>query len=170
MTEDDSARFTALVDQLKAIGVDPRSDTRVVVFSERVQTLGWLRTVLPAALGFRGKAASEAVRLMHGGLSDEQQMQCVEDFGLADTAVRVLLTGDVASEGVNLHRQCHQLVHYDVPWSLIRIKQRNGRIDRYGQAHRPEFRALILTSAVKGGRSHPALRVAEVLAACGRFK
>ncbi len=70
---------------------------------------------------------------MHGGLSDEQQMQCVEDFGLADTPVRVLFTGDVASEGVNLHRQCHQLIHYDVPWSLIRIEQRNGRIDRYGQ-------------------------------------
>ncbi|WP_413801418.1 DEAD/DEAH box helicase [Streptomyces iranensis] len=152
MTENDSAKFGALVARLKKIGVGPTSDTRVVVFSERVQTLEWLRTVLPAALGFRGKAANEAVRLMHGGLSDEQQMQCVEDFGLADTPVRVLLTGDVASEGVNLHRQCHQLVHYDVPWSLIRIEQRNGRIDRYGQAHQPQFRALILTSAVEGAK------------------
>ncbi|BFO17170.1 hypothetical protein SHKM778_35580 [Streptomyces sp. KM77-8] len=89
---------------------------------------------------------------MHGGLSDEQQMQCVEDFGLQDTPVRILFTGDVASEGVNLHRQCHQLVHYDVPWSLIRIEQRNGRIDRYGQPHQPQFRALILTSAVDGAK------------------
>ncbi|MFE4633167.1 DEAD/DEAH box helicase [Streptomyces sp. NPDC056773] len=152
LTERDSAKFTALVDQLQAIGVGPRSETRVVVFSERVQTLEWLRSAVPAALGFKGKALEEAARVMHGGLSDEQQMQCVEDFGLADAPVRILFTGDVASEGVNLHRQCHQLIHYDVPWSLIRIEQRNGRIDRYGQTHKPQFRALILTSEVDGAK------------------
>jgi ERCC4-related helicase len=152
MTEADSGKFGALLEQLREIGVGPKSDTRVVVFSERVQTLEWLARTVPQALGFRGKAAQEAARVMHGGLSDEQQMQCVEDFGLADTPVRILFTGDVASEGVNLHRQCHQLIHYDVPWSLIRIEQRNGRIDRYGQPHQPQFRALILTSSVDGAK------------------
>ncbi|WP_042171232.1 DEAD/DEAH box helicase [Streptomyces sp. NBRC 110035] len=153
LTEADSAKFAALVRQLREeIGVGPGSDERVVVFSERVQTLEWLAEVLPTALGFKGRAARDCVRIMHGGLSDEQQMACVEEFGLADTPVRVLVTGDVASEGVNLHRQCHQLVHYDVPWSLIRIEQRNGRIDRYGQARPPEFRALILTSEAEGAK------------------
>ncbi|MGA5411677.1 DEAD/DEAH box helicase [Streptomyces lavendulocolor] len=152
LTEADSAKFAALVEQLKGIGVGPSSDTRVVVFSERVQTLEWLATVLPAALGFRGRTAKDCLRVMHGGLSDEQQMRVVEEFGLAGAPVRILLTGDVASEGVNLHRQCHQLVHYDVPWSLIRIEQRNGRIDRYGQAHPPQFRALILTSGTEGAK------------------
>ncbi|MGA5168351.1 MULTISPECIES: DEAD/DEAH box helicase [Streptomyces] len=152
LTEADSAKFAALVEQLKGIGVGPSSDTRVVVFSERVQTLEWLATILPAALGFRGRTAKDCLRVMHGGLSDEQQMRVVEEFGLAGAPVRILLTGDVASEGVNLHRQCHQLVHYDVPWSLIRIEQRNGRIDRYGQAHPPQFRALILTSGTEGAK------------------
>ncbi|SFD58700.1 DEAD/DEAH box helicase [Streptomyces aidingensis] len=152
MTEADSAKFRLLVEQLREIGVGPGSDTRAVVFSERVQTLEWLRRTVPAALGFRGRAAERAARVMHGGLSDEQQMQCVEDFGLADNPVRILFTGDVASEGVNLHRQCHQLIHYDVPWSLIRIEQRNGRIDRYGQDRPPQFRALILTSEVPGAK------------------
>ncbi|MER7621635.1 DEAD/DEAH box helicase [Streptomyces sp. NPDC126503] len=152
LTEADSAKFAALVEQLKGIGVGPSSDTRVVVFSERVQTLEWLATVLPAALGFRGRTAKDCLRVMHGGLSDEQQMRVVEEFGLAGAPVRILLTGDVASEGVNLHRQCHQLIHYDVPWSLIRIEQRNGRIDRYGQAHPPQFRALILTSVTEGAK------------------
>ncbi|MEU7185239.1 DEAD/DEAH box helicase [Streptomyces sp. NPDC045369] len=153
LSVEDSAKFAALVHQLREeIGVGPGSDERVVIFSERVQTLEWLSEVLPAALGFKGRAARDCVRVMHGGLSDEQQMARVEEFGLADTPVRVLLTGDVASEGVNLHRQCRQLVHYDVPWSLIRIEQRNGRIDRYGQARPPEFRALILTSEAEGAK------------------
>ncbi|MEU1694023.1 SNF2-related protein [Streptomyces hirsutus] len=150
----DSAKLDALVEQLKEIGVGPRSATRAVVFSERVRTLTWLAEVVPARLGFPVAAdgTAKAVTVMHGGLSDDEQAKVLEAFGLADNPVRLLFTGDVASEGVNLHRQCHHLIHYDIPWSLIRIEQRNGRIDRYGQKHEPRFSALILTSAVPGAK------------------
>ena len=84
--------------------------------------------------------------MLHGGLPDDQQQQVVGDFQLADRPVRVLITGDVACEGVNLHKQCHHLVHVDIPWSLIRIEQRNGRIDRYGQLEPPRIVALALTT------------------------
>ncbi|MET8183856.1 SNF2-related protein [Streptomyces sp. NPDC005336] len=150
----DSAKLDALVGQLKEIGVGPRSATRAVVFSERVPTLKWLARVVPVRLGFPADKDGnvKAVRIMHGGLSDEEQRMCLEAFGLADNPVRFLFTGDVASEGVNLHRQCHHLIHYDIPWSLIRIEQRNGRIDRYGQQYEPQFRALILTSSRPGAK------------------
>jgi ERCC4-related helicase len=143
MSDDDSAKLTRLLDQLDDIGVAAGSSTRVVVFSERITTLQWLAKVVPARL----ELPDGAVRVMHGGLPDTEQQKIVNEFALASSLVRVLLTGDIASEGVNLHRQCHHLIHYDLPWSLIRIEQRNGRIDRYGQLHAPEFRALILTSA-----------------------
>ncbi|MFD6095192.1 DEAD/DEAH box helicase [Nocardiopsis flavescens] len=143
-----SAKFQGLLAQLKEIGVGKKSPTRVVVFSESVPTLTWLHEHLPAAM----KLDKEQVALLHGGLSDTRQQEVIADFALSDSRVRVLITGDVASEGVNLHRQCHHIVHYDLPWSLIRIEQRNGRIDRYGQEHEPQFRALILTSGVEGAK------------------
>lgn len=138
-----ASKLDGLVEVLETIVVSRGSSTRAVVFSERHATLEWLRDELPGRLGL----AEDAVQVLHGGLADVVQQQVVEDFALADTPVRVLLTGDIASEGVNLHRQCHQLIHFDLPWSLITTEQRNGRIDRYGQRHSPEIRALLLTPA-----------------------
>ena len=136
-----SAKYDALLAHLREIGVGRGSATRAVVFAERVATLTWLRAHLPRDLGL----PADAVEIMHGGLSDEEQQAVVDRFKQAATPVRVLVTGDVASEGVNLHAQCHELVHYDIPWSLIRIEQRNGRIDRYGQKHPPRITTLLLT-------------------------
>ncbi|HTJ70692.1 MAG TPA: SNF2-related protein [Actinospica sp.] len=181
--DSDSAKLTALVDELRALEVGPGSPTRVVVFSERIATLKWLAVAVPAMLGFpfdeaqaaqaiqprkttRRRAAPKpadtanekkpwlgyggAVQVMHDDATGVlEQMSIIERFGLREDPVRILFTGDVASEGVNLHQQCNLLIHYDLPWSLIRIEQRNGRIDRYGQSRKPEFRALILTSATE---------------------
>ncbi|MEU9115939.1 DEAD/DEAH box helicase [Streptomyces sp. NPDC048483] len=160
--DDDSSKLEALVEVLKEIGVKPGSDTRVVVFSERIPTLKWLAETVPERLGFPRstklaeeeskpwKAYGGVVEVMHGDSTGEQEQQrIVAEFGLATKPVRLLFTGDVASEGVNLHQQCNELIHYDLPWSLIRIEQRNGRIDRYGQKKNPRFRALVLTSDVK---------------------
>ena len=82
--------------------------------------------------------------ILHGGLTDEEQQDIVDSFKQASSPIRVLVTGDLASEGVNLHAQCHELIHFDIPWSLIRIEQRNGRIDRYGQRHPPQITTLLL--------------------------
>ncbi len=135
-----SAKYSALVAHLQKVGVGPNSPKRAVVFAERLATLDWLHRNLPKDLGL----SPDAVRMMHGGLTDVEQQRLVEEFKQAQAPVRVLVTGDVASEGVNLHTQCHELIHYDIPWSLIRIEQRNGRIDRYGQKHPPRITALLL--------------------------
>ncbi|GAA3766618.1 DEAD/DEAH box helicase [Plantactinospora mayteni] len=138
-----AAKYTRLVAYLKEIGVGAGSATRAVIFAERLETLYWLHRSLPGDLGL----PADAVELMHGGLTDPEQQELVERFKQEQSAVRVLVTGDVASEGVNLHAQCHELIHYDIPWSLIRIEQRNGRIDRYGQKHPPQITALLLDPA-----------------------
>ncbi|HMQ33883.1 MAG TPA: helicase-related protein, partial [Chloroflexaceae bacterium] len=51
---------------------------------------------------------------------------------------RILLATDPASEGIDLQRHCHRLVHYEIPWNPNRMEQRNGRIDRHGQRHNPQ--------------------------------
>ncbi|WP_199547875.1 DEAD/DEAH box helicase [Streptomyces sp. N35] len=158
-----AAKLQALVEELGRIGVRPGSTTRAVVFSERRETLNWLGTVLPALLGWRPKDAPSAVKVLHSEIPDTVQMDYVDEFARGGSEVRLLLTGDGASEGVNLHRQCHHLIHWDLPWSLIRVEQRNGRIDRYGQLHQPEFRAMILKSVTEGAMddTHVAQRVLE---------
>lgn len=154
-----SAKYDALLKHLEKIGVAKNSDRRVVVFAERVATLDWLAENVRKDM----KLAADQVTVLHGGLSDQDQQEIVESFKLESSPIRVLITGDVASEGVNLHTQCHHLVHYDIPWSLIRIEQRNGRIDRYGQKHRPEITTLLLTPSTErfGGDIRVLTRLVE---------
>jgi hypothetical protein len=47
--------------------------------------------------------------------------------------VRILLATDAASEGIDLQRHCHRLLHVEIPWNPNRLEQRNGRVDRHGQ-------------------------------------
>lgn len=135
-----SAKYQRLVQLLRDKGVARTSPERVVVFAERVATLSWLRRNLVKDLNLK----DDQVVVLHGGLTDVEQQRVVESFKQSSSAIRVLITGDIASEGVNLHAQCHELIHFDVPWSLIRIEQRNGRIDRYGQRTPPQITALLL--------------------------
>ena len=80
-------------------------------------------------------------------MSDVEQQRVVEDFGNAQRPVRLLICSDVASEGINLHYQCHRLIHFDPPWSLMVFQQRNGRVDRYGQTATPRIVYLVTESA-----------------------
>jgi superfamily II DNA/RNA helicase len=46
--------------------------------------------------------------------------------------LRILIATDVLSEGHNL-QDCAIIVNYDLPWAIIRLIQRAGRVDRIGQ-------------------------------------
>ena len=131
---------------------------RLVVFTERIETLTWLRERLAADL----RLGPSQVEALHGGLSDVDQQRVVDDFGNAARPLRLLICSDVASEGVNLHYQCHRLVHFDLPWSLMVFQQRNGRVDRYGQERRPRIVYLVTESANETIRGDT--RILEVLA------
>ena len=130
---------------------------RLVVFSERIETLHWLQKQLAKDLKLKDKQLD----ILHGGMPDTEQQEMVERFGRQDDPIRVLLCSDVASEGLNLHYFSHRLVHFDLPWSLMVFQQRNGRVDRYGQKHQPHIVYLFteaVTEHIKGD-----LRILEIL-------
>ncbi len=117
-------------------------EDRLVIFTERIATMEWLRTRLAEDLGLK----PDQVETLHGAMSDVEQQRIVEEFGNAQRPVRLLLCTDVASEGINLHYQCPRLIHFDLPWSLMVFQQRNGRVDRYGQTATPSIVYLVTES------------------------
>ncbi len=159
---DDYAKYQALLAATRGgkpfdwNGNDPQD--RLVVFTERIETLKWLRDRLAKDLWLR----DNQVEILHGGLSDVDQQRVVEDFGNAARPLRLLICSDVASEGINLHFQCHRLIHFDMPWSLMVFQQRNGRVDRYGQERIPRIVYLVTESANETIRGDT--RILEVLA------
>jgi len=131
------SKYQHLVKLLKTEGDWRWSGTnpsdRMVIFTERIETLKFLHEHLPTALGLK----PTAVAILHGQLPDIETQDIVEDFGKTHSPLRLLIASDVASEGLNLHYQSHRLIHFDIPWSLMVFQQRNGRVDRYGQSQIP---------------------------------
>jgi hypothetical protein len=158
---DEVSKLNELVERLKS---DPtwkwnpqEPSDRLVVFTERIETLKFLEKYLPARLGL----AEAAVAILHGQRSDTEIQRIVESFGKTGSPLRLLIASDVASEGINLHFQSHRLVHFDIPWSLMVFQQRNGRVDRYGQKATPLIAYLLNQTAhpkIKGD-----LRILEIL-------
>ncbi len=130
-------------DQEKGLGWTGRDPgDRLVIFTERLKTMEFLAQSLQRDL----KLKKNQVETLDGGMPDTKQNQIVEAFGQDSSPIRLLVATDVASEGINLHYLSHKMIHFDIPWSLMVFKQRNGRIDRYGQEHAPQIVYLVTDS------------------------
>lgn len=117
-------------------------DEKAIVFTEYADTAQAVADHLEAN-GYRG-----TVELLTGDLSRAQRREALARF--ASPSVRVLLATDAAGEGLNLQERCHHLVHFDLPWNPNRVEQRNGRIDRYGQANPPQVAFLYAQGTYDG--------------------
>ncbi len=76
------------------------------------------------------------------GSDEKRRASVIEMFRTGDNTI--LVSTDSAAEGLNLHRRCHNLIHFELPYNPNRLEQRNGRIDRYGQKATPVVRYLYL--------------------------
>ena len=73
--------------------------------------------------------------LIHGDVPDQERADIRRRFALPrenSDALDVMLSSEVGCEGLDF-QFCDFLINYDLPWNPMRIEQRIGRIDRYGQ-------------------------------------
>ena len=141
------AKYRALKEELIRLKWNGRkSDFRIVVFAERLETLKALKQKLQKDFDLDEKVIAD----FHGTLTDMEQQRIIDEFGKADADYRILLSSDAGSQGVNLHYYCNHMFNYDIPWSLITLEQRNGRIDRYGQSKTPYINYMIAKSDLEG--------------------
>jgi len=131
------AKAAALVEELKAICRPDGewSDQRVIIFTEYVTTQQWLADLLDAY-----DLGGERLGLLHGGMDPRRRDHLKAAFQAKPSRdpVRILLATDAASEGIDLQRHCHRMIHYDIPFNPNRLEQRIGRVDRHGQKHKVE--------------------------------
>ena len=95
---------------------------KIIVFSYFRKTLSYLSERL--------KEDGIDNQVLVGGMQQSKQ-DAIKKFR-EDPAVSVLLSSEVASEGVDLQFS-RLLVNYDLPWNPMKVEQRIGRIDRIGQ-------------------------------------
>ena len=128
--EHDDQKFDLFRERLENEFFDSRNlSDKLVVFSESVDTLNYLKGRLEKELGRTDVLTVTAEN------RDRRATDIKENFDANSTVKKdrynIILTSDVLAEGVNLHRS-HIIVNYDSPWNASRLMQRIGRVNRIG--------------------------------------
>ena len=123
----------AKLNALHTLLTETHPDRKVLIFSQFADTVLYLdeqlkRRGVQALAGVTGNSAdpTQVARQFSPNSNDRPGMAKPEQ------ELRVLVATDVLSEGQNL-QDCHVVVNYDLPWAIIRLIQRAGRVDRIGQ-------------------------------------
>ena len=138
-------KLKQLIKELKALLAE---GFRPVVFCRFRPTAHYLAEQLAEELPKR----SHVVMAITGDLPPEERVLRIRELQdvLGAGKVPVLVATDCLSEGIDLQHTFDAVVHYDLCWNPTRHEQREGRVDRFGQA-RSAVRALML----HGGSSNP---------------
>lgn len=106
---------------------------KVLIFSQFADTVRYLETQL-------GKNGIDRLAGVHGDTANPTELAWRFSPGSnkkqgrisKENELRVLIATDILSEGQNL-QDCAIVVNFDLPWAIIRLIQRAGRVDRIGQ-------------------------------------
>jgi superfamily II DNA or RNA helicase len=120
-------------------GIIPGND-QLLVFSEFTDTAVWLVTQFRQA-GFTAE-------LLSGGVGHKERDLLQRRF--LDEQFQVLVSTDAGGEGIDL-QSANVMFNWDVPWSMVRLEQRMGRLHRIGQ-NRPVFVYHLLSPDTAEGR------------------
>ena len=128
-----NAAQDAKLDALQKLIAETYPDRKVIVFSQFADTVRYLENELKGRginrlAGVTGDSPDPtAIAWRFSPVSNDKRSSIAPDQEL-----RVLVATDILSEGQNL-QDCAVVVNYDLPWAIIRLIQRAGRVDRIGQ-------------------------------------
>lgn len=120
-------------------GIVPGSSEQAVVFTEFADSAEWIVRRL-ADDGF-------TARMYSGRQSHNERDEVRAAFMRGE--FQVIVTTDAGNEGIDL-QAARVLVNYDIPWSLVRLEQRMGRIHRVGQRRDVFLYNLVATDTREG--------------------
>jgi superfamily II DNA or RNA helicase len=144
-----------LAEAARAVDELLRDGFRPIVYCRFIATAEYVARELQSALASRHPDV-HVVSVTGGDGDSEVREAKVEN--LVTSPRRVLVATDCLSEGINLQEHFDAVVHYDLPWNPNRLEQREGRVDRYGQA-----RETIKTVLLYGSDNPVDLVVLDVL-------
>lgn len=123
----------AKLDRLHELLAQRHPDSKVIIFTQFADTVVYLEREL-AARGIthlKGVTGDTENPTAHAHRFSPESNGQRSSVAPADE-LRVLIATDVLSEGQNL-QDAHIVINYDMPWAIIRLIQRAGRVDRIGQ-------------------------------------
>lgn len=148
-------KLKALADHLgKLIG----EGFNPVVFCRYIATAHYLGRHLD------GRFKGVTVEVVTGELTSDEREEKIEALG--ESEQRLLVATDCLSEGVNLQQHFDAVVHYDLSWNPTRHEQREGRVDRFGQAtlrRGADGRPIVRTTLMYGANNPVDGAVLEVI-------
>ena len=144
------------IDRIVAILHNEYAGRQVLFFTEYKATQSLLMSALMKEFG------KDSVTFINGDNradevvfpSDEtksvvlQRSDATDKFNAGE--VRFLVSTEAGGEGIDLQESCHSLVHVDLPWNPMRLHQRVGRLNRYGQKKQVEVIVLRNPETVEG--------------------
>ncbi len=134
------SKWKRLVDScLAKNGITPGNTEQAVVFTEYADTAQWITDRL--------RTAGYSTR-MYSGRQNNAERDAVR-LAFMRSEFQIIVTTDAGNEGIDL-QAAHVLINYDIPWSLVRLEQRMGRIHRVGQQHEVFLYNLVATDTREG--------------------
>lgn len=126
------SKLNTLVDLLR----DEHPGEKVLIFTEYVDTADYIAESLTEAgianVGLVSGNTDNPAEIAHRFSPQSNTVPGQPPPAAEANPIDVLVATDVLSEGQNL-QDAHIVVNYDLPWAIIRIIQRAGRVDRVGQ-------------------------------------
>lgn len=141
------SKWQVLVGQcLLANGITPGGPHQAVIFTEYADSAEWIAGRLTTA-GYQSRVYSG--RQTHAERDEIRAAFMTGDF-------QVIVSTDAGNEGIDL-QVANVLVNFDIPWSLVRLEQRMGRIHRVGQTRDVLLYNLVATETREGDTLHTLL-------------